>query len=160
MTEPRPPQATLVRVIGRWSLVALTVNSILGSGIFGLPAVIAAALGTLSPWAVLLAGAAMAVIVSCYGEVASQFDQSGGTYLYVRHAFGRLAGLQVGWMSLLSRFTACAAAMNLLVLYLAEFWPEATHAAPRFAIITLFLGTLGVVNYRGVGAGAWVSNVS
>jgi amino acid transporter len=43
---------------------------------------------------------------------------------------------------------------------LCEFWPEATQVVPRFTIITLFLGTLGVVNYRGVGAGAWVSNVS
>jgi APA family basic amino acid/polyamine antiporter len=160
IAHPGSSQVKLVRAIGRWSLVALTVNSILGSGIFGLPAVIAAVLGDLSPWAVLLAGAAMAVIVSCYGEVASQFAETGGTYLYVRHAFGRFAGLQVGWMSLLSRFTACAAAINLLVLYVGEFWPEATQAVPRFMIITLFLGTLGVVNYRGVGAGAWVSNVS
>ncbi|MGO9933623.1 MAG: APC family permease [Steroidobacteraceae bacterium] len=150
----------LVRAIGRWSLLALTVNSILGSGIFGLPAVIAALLGTLSPWAVLAAGAAMAVIVACYAEVASQFDATGGTYLYVRHTFGRFVGLQVGWMTLLSRFTACAAAANLLVLYLGEFWPAATHAVPRFMIITLLLGTLGVVNYRGVGVGALVSNVS
>jgi basic amino acid/polyamine antiporter, APA family len=160
MTKPWSSDVKLVRAIGRWSLVALTVNSILGSGIFGLPAVIAAVLGNLSPWAVLLAGAAMGVIVSCYAEVASQFAETGGTYLYVRHAFGRFAGLQVGWMSLLSRFTACAAAVNLLVLYLGEFWPEATQTVPRFTIITLFLGTLGVVNYRGVGAGAWVSNVS
>src|SRR5271167_2607171 len=160
MTEPRPSRVTLVRAIGRWSLVALTVNSILGSGIFGLPAVLATVLGHSSPWAVLLAGAAMAVIVSCYAEVASQFDETGGTYLYVRHAFGRLAGLQVGWMTLLSRFTACAAAANLLVLYLGEFWPAATHAIPRFAIITLFVGTLAIVNYRGVSAGALVSNVS
>ena len=160
MTEPRPPQATLVRAIGRWSLVALTVNSILGSGIFGLPAVLATVLGHLSPWAVLLAGAATAVIVSCYAEVASQFDQTGGTYLYVRHAFGRLAGLQVGWLTLLSRFTACAAAVNLLVQYLGEFWPGATHAVPRLTIITVFLGSLGFINCRGVSAGAWVSNVS
>ena len=160
MTKPQPSQVKLVRAIGRWSLVALTVNSILGSGIFGLPAVIAAVLGHLSPWAVLLAGGAMGVIVSCYGEVASQFAETGGTYLYIRHAFGRFAGLQVGWMSLLSRFTACAAAVNLLVLYVGEFWPAATQPIPRFAIITLFLGTLGLVNYRGVGVGAWVSNVS
>jgi APA family basic amino acid/polyamine antiporter len=160
MTKLRPSQVELVRAIGRWTLVALTVNSILGSGIFGLPAVIAAVLGNLSPWAVLLAGAAMAVIVGCYGEVASQFAETGGTYLYIRHAFGRFAGLQVGWMTLLSRFTACAAAANLLVLYTGEFWPQATHAAPRFIIITLFLGTLAIVNYRGVGAGALVSNIS
>jgi APA family basic amino acid/polyamine antiporter len=160
MTNPRPSEVELVRAIGRWTLVALTVNSILGSGIFGLPSVIAAVLGNLSPWAVLLAGAAMAVIVSCYGEVASQFAETGGTYLYIRHAFGRFAGLQVGWMTLLSRFTACAAAANLLVVYAGEFWPEATHTVPRFMIITVFVGTLAIVNYRGVGAGALVSNVS
>jgi APA family basic amino acid/polyamine antiporter len=160
MTNPRPAQVELVRAIGRWTLVALTVNSILGSGIFGLPSVIAAVLGNLSPWAVLLAGAAMAVIVSCYGEVASQFAETGGTYLYIRHAFGRFAGLQVGWMTLLSRFTACAAAANLLVMYTGEFWPEATHTVPRFMIVTVFVGTLAIVNYRGVGAGALVSNVS
>jgi APA family basic amino acid/polyamine antiporter len=160
MTNPRPSQVELVRAIGRWTLVALTVNSILGSGIFGLPSVIAAVLGNLSPWAVLVAGAAMAVIVSCYGEVASQFAETGGTYLYIRHAFGRFAGLQVGWMTLLSRFTACAAAANLLVVYTGEFWPAATDAVPRFMIITVFVGTLAIVNYRGVGAGALVSNVS
>jgi APA family basic amino acid/polyamine antiporter len=150
----------LVRAIGRWSMVALTVNSILGSGIFGLPSAIAAAVGNSSTWAVLLAGVAMAVIISCYAEVASQYTETGGTYLYVRRAFGRLAGLQVGWLSLLSRLTACAAGVNLLVVYLGEFWPEATHAVPRFMVITLFLGTLAVVNYRGVGAGTVVSNVS
>src|SRR5271167_3634526 len=160
IAHPGSSQVKLVRAMGRWSLVALTVNSILGSGIFGLPAVIAAVLGDLSPWAVLLSGAAMGVIISCYAEVASQFAESGGTYLYVRHAFGRFAGLQVGWMSLLSRFTACAAAVNLLVQYLGEFWPQATHPIPRFTIITVFLGTLAIVNYRGVIAGAWVSNVS
>ena len=45
----------LVRAIGRWSLVALTVNCILGSGIFGLPSQVANLLGRASPWAVLLA---------------------------------------------------------------------------------------------------------
>src|ERR1700730_10275755 len=155
-----PPRPELVRAIGRWSMVALMVNSVLGSGIFGLPSALAAALGSLSPWAVLLAGAAMAVIISCYAEVASQFTEAGGTHLYVRRAFGRLAGLQVGWLSLLSRLTACAGGVNLLVVYLGEFWPEAAHPIPRFMVITLLIGTLAVVNYRGVGAGAAVSNVS
>jgi basic amino acid/polyamine antiporter, APA family len=78
----------------------------------------------------------------------------------VRRAFGRFAGLQVGWLSLLSRLTACAGGVNLLVVYSGEFWPEATHPVPRFMVITLLLGTLAVVNYRGVGAGAAVSNIS
>jgi hypothetical protein len=53
---PPPHSADLVRVIGRWSLVALAVNSILGSGIFGLPSTVAGYLGSASPLAVLLAG--------------------------------------------------------------------------------------------------------
>jgi basic amino acid/polyamine antiporter, APA family len=157
---PRSSQPQLVRAIGRWSMVALAVNSILGSGIFGLPSTFAALLGERSPWAVLIAGAGMGVIIACYAEVASQFSETGGTYLYLRHTFGRFVGLQVGWLTLLTRLTACAAAVNLLVSYLAEFWPAATEPIPRLAVITVFLGTLAAVNYRGVGAGARVSNVT
>src|ERR1700730_10956641 len=161
---PREPSRTsqpqLVRAIGRWSMVALAVNSILGSGIFGLPSVIAGLVGNASPAAVLIAGAGMAVIVACYAEVASQFTGTGGTYLYVRHTFGKFAGLQVGWLMLLSRLTACGAGVNLLVVYLGEFWPAATQPLPRLAVITLFLGTLAAVNYRGVGAGTLVSNTT
>src|SRR5256885_2286739 len=157
---PRTSQPQLVRAIGRWSMVALAVNSILGSGIFGLPSVIARLLGSASPAAVLIAGAGMVVIIACYAEVASQFTETGGTYLYVRHAFGRFAGLQVGWLMLLSRLTACAAGVNLLVIYLGEFWPAATQPLPRLAVITLFLGTLAAANYRGVGAGTGGSNTT
>jgi basic amino acid/polyamine antiporter, APA family len=141
-------------------MVALAVNSILGSGIFGLPSVVAGLVGSLSPVAVLLAGVAMAVIIGCYAEVASQFTASGGHYLYVRHAFGRLAGLEVGWLNLLSRLTACAASVNLLVLSLGQFWPQADRPLPRFAVMTLLLGTLAVANYRGVAEGTRLSNVA
>jgi amino acid transporter len=141
-------------------MVALVVNSMIGSGIFGLPAPVAGFLGRASPLAALVAGVGMGVIIACYAEVASQFTETGGTYLYLRRTFGRLVGLQVGWLTLLSRLTAVAAAVNLLVTYLAEFWPAATQPVPRLAIITVFIGVLAAVNYRGVGAGTVMSNVS
>ena len=150
----------LVRAIGRWSMVALAVNCILGSGIFGLPAPVAAYVGKWSPLAVLIAGLAMAAIIGCYAEAASQFTETGGHYLYVRRAFGRFAGIQVGWMTLLSRLTACAAAVNLLVISLGEFWAGAGDPLPRLVVVSLFVGTLGLTNYRGVAAGTLVSNVS
>jgi amino acid transporter len=153
-------RAELVRAIGRWSMVALAVNSIVGSGIFGLPSPVAGLLGRASPLAVLLAGAGMGVIIACYAEVASQFTETGGTYLYLRQAFGRLAGLQVVWLMLLSRLTAVAAAVNLLDTHLAEFWPRATQPLPRLAVITGFIGVLAAVNCRGVGAGTRMSNAS
>ena len=158
--EPSRTQPELIRAIGRWSMVALAINSILGSGIFGLPSAVAALLGRASPLAVLIAGAGMSVIVACYAEVASQFTGTGGTYLYLRQVFGRLVGLEVGWMTLLTRLTACAAAVNLLIAYLGEFWPGVTAGLARLIVITLFVGTLAGVNYRGVGAGTRVSNVT
>lgn len=149
----------LVRAIGRWSLAALTVNSIIGSGVFGLPALVAGLVGTASPLAVLLAGAAMGLIISCFAEVASQFTEAGGPYLYARVAFGRLIGIQVGWMLWLVRLTAPAANADLFVNYLGEFWPHSIQPIPRLTILTLLIGVLALVNYRGVRQGTRVSNI-
>jgi basic amino acid/polyamine antiporter, APA family len=157
---PRSPAPELIRAIGRWSMVALAVNCILGSGIFGLPAPLAGLLGPASPLAVLLAGLAMAVIIACYAEVASQFTETGGHYIYVRRAFGAWAGLEVGWLTLLTRLAGCAASVNLLVISLGEFWPGSAAPLPRLAIISAVVGTLAFANYRGVASGTLVSNVS
>ena len=148
-----------MRAIGRWSLTALVVNSIVGSGIFGLPSVIAGLVGRASLIAVPIAGAAIAVIVACYAEVASRFTETGGTYLYIRAAFGRFAGIQVGWFTLLNRWTGAAAGANLFVIYLGALWRPAGLPVPRFLILTLLVGVLAAVNYRGVRAGTQVSNV-
>jgi basic amino acid/polyamine antiporter, APA family len=152
-------QTGLVRSIGRWSLAALAVNSIIGSGIFGLPATVSGLLGKSSVLAVLLAGAAMGVIMACFAEVASQFAEAGGPYLYARTAFGRLTGILVGWMFYLAQTAAPAASANLFVIYLAEFWPAAKDRWPRFVILTLLVGVLALINARGARQGTVVSNV-
>jgi basic amino acid/polyamine antiporter, APA family len=149
----------LLRAMGRWSLVALVVNSIIGSGIFGLPSVEAGMLGPASPLAYLPAALGMGVIMACFAEVASRFRQAGGPYLYARVAFGRLAGIEVAWVTWLARLTAAAANVNLFVIYLAEFWPAARSPWPRFAVLSLLVGVLTFVNYRGVRAGARQSNL-
>jgi amino acid transporter len=148
----------LVRAIGRWTLAALVVNTIIGSGIFGLPSVVAGLLGKASPLAYLIAAAGIGVIMACFAEVASQFREAGGPYLYARAAFGRFLGIQTGWLAWLVRLTAAAAGANVFVSYLAEFWPPAKEPLLRALVLTLLLGVLAVVNYRGVKAGAQVSN--
>ncbi|HEV2021835.1 MAG TPA: APC family permease [Terriglobales bacterium] len=158
MTSPPPTQ--LVRAIGRWSLAALVLNSIIGSSIFGLPSIIAGLLGRASPLAYLLTALGMVALMGCFAEVASQFDAAGGPYLYARSAFGRPVGILMGWLLWLARVTAPAAATNLFVNYLGEFWSGAQAPAGRLAVLTLLIGVLAVVNYRGVSAGAWLSNVS
>jgi amino acid transporter len=158
-TQTSSAQTGLLRAIGRWSLVALAVNSIIGSGIFGLPGTVAGLLGRRSVVAVLVAGAAMGVIMACFAEVASQFSEAGGPYLYARKAFGRLTGILVGWMLYLAQTAAPAANANLFVIYLAEFWPAAKERWPRFVVLTLLVGVLALINARGARQGATVSNV-
>jgi len=152
------PSHNLVRAIGRWSLAALVVNSIIGSGVFGLPSVVAGLLGRASVLAVLLAGAAIAIVMACFAEVASQFTEPGGPYLYVRVAFGRLLGIQVGWLAWLVRIASGAANANLFVVYMGEFWVGARQLLPRLLILTLLIGILAAINYRGVRMGTHVSN--
>jgi len=157
-----PPSSTgphLVRAIGRWSLTALVVNSIIGSGVFGLPSVVAGYLGKFSPLAVLLAGIGMGVIFGCFAEVASHFHQAGGPYLYARAAFGRGMGIQIAWLLFLGQVAAPAANANLFVIYLGEFWPHARDPLPRALILTILVGVLAFINVRGVRAGTQVSNI-
>lgn len=155
----RQPQAGLVRAIGRWTLVALVINSIIGSGIFGLPDDVARLVGASAPLAYLLAAVGMGVIMACFAEVASQFTEAGGPYLYAHKAFGSLVGIQTGWFAWLVRLTSAAANANLFVVYFGEFVPAATDPLPRAALLTALIGLLAYVNIRGVKSGANLSNV-
>jgi amino acid transporter len=91
---------TFVRSIGRWTMTALVINIIIGGGIFGLPSELTRLLGRASPIAMMFS----AVHGRDHGpitEVASQFSEPGGPYLYVRTAFGRFLGTQM------AGFTCC-----------------------------------------------------
>jgi basic amino acid/polyamine antiporter, APA family len=161
VTETRqeaPSNEGLVRVIGRWNLAALTVNCVIGSGIFGLPSALAQKAGRASILGVVLAGAAVGVVMASFAEVASRFTETGGPYLYAREAFGRFMGIQVAWLVWFVRLTACAANANLFVIYLGEFWPLATQPLPRLIILTVLIGMLAAINFRGVRAGTYVSS--
>ena len=148
----------LVRVIGRWSLVALMVNTMIGASIFGLPAVIAAYLGKWSPTGYFVAFVGISVIAACMAEVASQFQEAGGPYLYARAAFGRLVAIQNGWLLWLARVAAVAGVANLFITYLGEFFPIVKTPLPRAGILAALIGFLAAVNYRGVAGGNRVSN--
>ena len=144
----------VLRRIGRWALTALVVNGVIGSGIFGVPSELTRLLGRASPLAMILAALATGVLVASFAEVASQFPVSGGVYLYVRTAFGRFAGIQVGWFWLLSALAAGAAAANIFVTYLASLWPAAAHAGIRAGILTFLIGVPAISNCLGVRHGA------
>jgi basic amino acid/polyamine antiporter, APA family len=134
------------------------INTIIGSGIFGLPSVVAGRLGRLAPIAYLIAGAGMAVIAACFSEVASQFHDTGGPYLYARETQGRFWGIQIAWMTWLSRIAAGSGTANLFTTYLGQIVPRATQPVYRAMILTVLVAVLAAVNYVGVRSGARLSD--
>jgi amino acid transporter len=158
MNAARPPDAPattagdrgFIRAIGRFDLTAAVINGVIGSAIFGLPAVLAATMGSLSPLAVLAAAFGIGLIVLCFAEVGSRFREHGGVYLYSRAAFGPLIGYEVGWLLIWTRVLSFAANLNLFVLYLGELWPLVSEGAPRAIVMVVLAATVAIVNIIGV----------
>jgi len=149
----------LVRGIRRWDLVALAINAIIGAGIFGLPAKVYALIGTYSLIAFVACALVVLLIILCFAEVSSRFDETGGPYVYAREAFGATTAFEVGWLMWLARLTAFAANCNLMISYLGYFWPAASSAFWRSSIIVFVTGLLTIVNILGVRQAAIASNV-
>jgi amino acid transporter len=143
-------QPQLVRAIGRWDFTALVVNGVIGSSIYGMPAVLAGLTGAWSPVAMLAAGAGILPIVLCHAEVASRFREAGGSYLYVREAFGAGLGFQAGWLSFWIRVTSMGANLNVFVNYLAEMAPAAGRPPGRAVTMCAVAALVTFVNVRGV----------
>ena len=136
----------------------MIINTMIGASIFGLPALIAARLGRWSPIGFLVAFVGITIIAACMAEVASQFREAGGPYLYARMAFGRFLAIQNGWLTWLSRIAAVSAVANLFIIYLAEFFPRVRTPFAKAGVLTILIGFLAVVNYRGVTGGNRLSN--
>jgi amino acid transporter len=154
---PDQTSPSLIRAVGRWQIVGLSLNDVIGSGIYLLPAAAAALLGPASLWAVLLAGLAVALIVLCFAEASSYFDQPGSAYLYARTAFGEFVGFEVGWMTWLARVASAATLAAGFAQALSYAWPATESGLPRVLAIVLPLLGLMVVNIAGV---RWGVNVA
>ena len=76
------------------------------------------------------------LIILCFAEVGSRFDETGGPYIYAREAFGPTVAFEVGWLIWLARITAFAANCNLMISYLSFFWARPTREsfAPRIIV--------------------------
>jgi amino acid transporter len=154
----KQPEADLVRGIRRWDLVAIAINGIIGAGIFGLPSRVYGLIGTYSLIAFVACALVVALIILCFAEVGSRFDETGGPYLYAREAFQPAVAFEIGWLIWLARVTAFAANCNLLINYLSYFWLPATSPLWRAAIIVFVVAVLAIINLLGIRQAAIVSN--
>ncbi len=143
----------LERVVSRWQIVGLALNDVVGSGVYLLPAATAAFLGPASLAAVAVAGAAVLLIVLCFAEAATHFEEPGSAYLYARTAFGDLVGFEVGWMTWLARVASLASLGVGFAQALTYLVPAAGSGLGRTLAIALPLLVLTAINVVGVRSG-------
>src|SRR5881398_2881058 len=129
----------LTRAVGFWGLVAMCINAVVGSGVFLLPTESYKLLGAFSLWAPLIFAVPVFILVLCFAEAASHFNEPGGAYLYSRTAFGDFIGFETGWMNWLARVTSLASLSNGFVVSLARFYPPLGSGILR---TTLIIGSL------------------
>jgi APA family basic amino acid/polyamine antiporter len=139
----------LIRAVGFKEVVSFTINSIIGAGIFALPATAAKMLGMASPIAFLLAGMLALIVVLCFAELGGRYDQTGGVYLYMTKAFGSgVFAFIIGWMFFLSRLTSVAALSNAMIDFITYLSPVNSPWRELLIVLTIFL--IGIANYLGV----------
>jgi amino acid transporter len=145
----------LLRAVSRWEIVALSVNDVIGSGVYLiLPVAAALLLGPASVWAILAAGFAVALLVLCFAEASSLFDTPGGAIVYTRAAFGEFVGFEVGWMTWIARIASIASLSVFFARAVGYLWDGANHGLGQALTIVLPLLGLTWINVRGIKAGA------
>lgn len=151
--------AQFKRSIGKWSLVLLIINSVIGAGIFGLPSKVFALSGVYSLLAFGVCAIVVMIFILCFAEVSSRFDKTGGPYTYAYTALGRFPGFLTGWLLLLSRIFNYAALINLLVIYLSFLSPVFTGQWTRIICILSLTGFFTLINHIGVKDTTRVNNI-
>lgn len=143
----------LLRGVTAAGAMVLVLNSIIGAGIFQLPAAVYPEAGVWSPWLFLIIGILVITIVLTFAELASYFKDSGGPVLYTTTAFGPLIGFSTGWILFISRMTAFAANTTVMAIYLGDVVPWFDEGIGRIILIILVCSTLTYANFVGVKAG-------
>ena len=144
----------LVRTIGTRAVGLNIVNMVVGGGIFVLPGLIAAELGSAAIVAYLVCSVAVALVFLCFAEVGSRVTRSGGAYAYIEEAFGPFAGFMAlmlfwfGWSVL-----ADAAITIAMVETMAIAFPILAEPVPRALFIVALFTFLAAVNIIGVKSG-------
>ena len=167
---------TLERRLGPLDGAAIIVSNVIGGGILFFPVLIAASVPDaklfLSTWVV---GGFLAFCGAMgYAELAALRPRAGGEYVYLREAYGSIAGFLTGWTSFVAGFAgAIAANAVFFVLYLDRFVPGVNNTTPFFAIPIPYVGitvsrqtlmamavvwVLAFVHVRGVGPGRVFTN--
>jgi len=151
----------LPRVLGLWDIVGIVVGGVVGSGIFIVPAAVAAQVN--SPHLIFLVWI-VGGLLSFFGaltfaELGAAYPHAGGMYVYLREAYGSLISFLFGWALFLIIESGAIAtlAVGITTKYLPHFIPVSSLGGKL--ISAGFVAALAAVNYAGVRWGANLQNV-
>ena len=147
--------------LGLTSATGLVVGSIVGTGVFTMPAVLAGA-GTMGilVLAVIAVGAMLLAVL--FGQLTKRVPASdGGLYAYSRHEFGDFAGYAVGWCYWIQSWAGNAAIVASWVFYVDALFGFTNPSGLQNWSIALFgLWVPAAINLAGVRQMAWFQNVT
>jgi len=147
--------------LGLTSATGLVIGSIIGTGVFTMPAVLAAA-GT-SSLIVLAAVAVGAMLLAVmFGQLTKRVPKAdGGLYAYARHEFGDFAGYITAWSYWISSWAGNAAIVASWVFYVdALFSISHPSGMTNWGIALLGLWVPAAVNLAGIRQMAWFQNIT
>ncbi len=130
-------------------VVAISLGTMLGSGLFVLPGLAAGIAGPAMWVAYLLAGLSVISPTLCKAELSTAMSTSGGTYIYIERAFGPLAGTVAGigvWLPLLLKSSFALIGVSW---YLGEVLPLPPRQTALVALA--FIVVLNVLGVRKAG---------
>ena len=153
--------AELSKVLGLGSVVGILVGTVIGSGIFIVPATIAAQVKTPGLlFAVWIVGGLMSFFGAlAFAELGAAFPQAGGMYVFLREAYGKLLAFLFGWTLFLVIDSGAIATLSMAFAskYLPYFVPLGPVAIKAIALV--FIAALVAVNYVGTRWGAGLQNI-
>lgn len=123
---------TTSRPLGLWMATALVVGSMIGSGVFLLPATLAPyGAASLVGWGIALCGALL--LAATFAKLAVHWPCTGGPYAYVRRSFGDIAGFGIAWSYWISIWSGMAAIAVAFAGSIGAIFPALTATPVRAA---------------------------
>lgn len=143
--QQRPP-----RVVGKIGAALMSINGMIGAGIFALPALLHSEVGTFAPWLFLIFGLLFACGTLISARLSNMFRLSGGPQLWIQVAFGPFVGFQAGWIMLLAMAAGRAATLYVLVSYLAVIFPIFGDPVVKACALTFLVAALTWITISGM----------
>jgi APA family basic amino acid/polyamine antiporter len=162
--EPEPLSARnqrKARALGLTSATGLVIGSIIGTGVFTMPAVLAGAgTSSLIVLGVIALGAMLLAVL--FGQLTRRVPNSnGGLYAYARHEFGDFAGYLTGWCYWIQAWAGNAAIVSSWVFYVDSlFGISHPSAMTNWGIALTGLWIPAILNLAGVRQMAWFQNLT